>query len=85
MKTISIRELHDATGKWIRRAAVLGELHVTDHGRVLAKLLPAASLPTKPFFAERKLLPAYRSARPFLKGGSDSTETISQDRDQGTP
>ena len=85
MKTITIRELHDATGKWVRRTHALGELHVTDHGRVLAKLVPATALPAKPYFARRKLLPAYRSAQPFLKGGTDSTRTIADDRDRTVP
>jgi hypothetical protein len=42
MKAISIRELHATTGKWVRRATALGELHVTERGRVVAKLVPAA-------------------------------------------
>ncbi|HKB89279.1 MAG TPA: hypothetical protein VKC60_02055 [Opitutaceae bacterium] len=86
MKAISIRQLHDATGKWVRRAASLGGLHVTERGRVVAKLVPAAALPDRPYFAaQRKFLPAYRAARPFLKGGTDSTRTISEDRDHVVP
>jgi len=33
MKTITIRELHHATGRWVRRA-VAGEVYVTERGRV---------------------------------------------------
>jgi antitoxin (DNA-binding transcriptional repressor) of toxin-antitoxin stability system len=81
MKAITIRELHAATGKWVRRAAALGEVHVTERGRVIAKLLPASPPPAKPFFANRKFTNAYRSARKFLVGGTDSTATVSAERD----
>ena len=33
MREISIRELHDKTGKWVREAARVGELVVTERGR----------------------------------------------------
>lgn len=80
MKTITIRQLHDETGKWVRRAAALGELQVTERGRPVAKLVPATPVPTIPYFARRKLLPAFKAAR--LSGGSDSTAGISQERDE---
>lgn len=82
MRTITIRQLHDATGKWVRRAATLGELKVTERGQVVAKLVPAAALPARPYFGQRKFLPAYRRARPHLKGGADSTGGISEDRER---
>jgi antitoxin (DNA-binding transcriptional repressor) of toxin-antitoxin stability system len=85
MKTITIRELHSATGKWVREASVLGELHVTERGRLIAKLLPSAPLPQRPFFARRKLTKAFRAAQPFLTGGPDSTRSISDDRDHEAP
>ena len=81
MKTITIRQLHDATGKWVRRAAALGELQVTERGQVVAKLMPATARPAVPFFARRNLLPSYRTAQRYLRGGVDSTQTISDDRD----
>lgn len=81
MKAITIRELHAATGKWVRRATALGELHVTERGRVIAKLLPASPPPAKPFFARRKLTKAYRGAQKYLAGGMDSTASISAERD----
>lgn len=79
MTTITIRQLHDATGRWVRKAADLGELQVTERGRVVAKLLPASARAATPYFAGRKLLPAYRAAK--LKGGRDSTAGISDERD----
>ena len=85
MKVITIRELHAAMGKWVRRATALGELHVTERGRLVARLLPAAPPPAKPFFAGRKLTRAYRSARRFLTGGTDATATISGERDDAVP
>jgi len=41
MKTITIRELHLATGRWVRHAATTGEpVIVTDRGRQVAALQP---------------------------------------------
>ncbi len=77
---ITIRQLHDATGQWIRKAAQMGELHVTERGVVVAKLVPANPLPSAPYFSQRKLLPAFAAAR--LKGGRDVTEAISAERDE---
>lgn len=40
MKTISIRELHMKTGRWVRHAASHGLVVVTDRGRRVAALQP---------------------------------------------
>ncbi len=40
MKTISIRELHLKTGRWVRHAASRGSIVVTDRGRRVAALQP---------------------------------------------
>ena len=40
MKTISIRELHLKTGRWVRHAASRGPIVVTDRGRRVAALQP---------------------------------------------
>jgi antitoxin (DNA-binding transcriptional repressor) of toxin-antitoxin stability system len=40
MKTISIRELHLETGRWVRLAASRGPIVVTDRGRRVAALQP---------------------------------------------
>ena len=40
MKTISIRELHLETGRWVRHAARRGPIVVTDRGRRVAALQP---------------------------------------------
>jgi len=74
MKTISIKELHAATGKWVR-AAKLETITVTDHGEKVAVLKP---------------LPEKENPRPVFKGRDwsklpsspvDSTIYISEDRD----
>jgi len=85
MKTITIRELHAETGKWIRRSATLGELRVSDRGKVVARLLPMPSPPDSPYYSRRSLTRAFRDAQPALNGGTDSTETISEDRDARVP
>jgi antitoxin (DNA-binding transcriptional repressor) of toxin-antitoxin stability system len=49
MKTISIRELHLQTGRWVRHAASRGGIVVTDRGRRVAALQPFdASLTRRP-------------------------------------
>jgi antitoxin (DNA-binding transcriptional repressor) of toxin-antitoxin stability system len=40
MKTISIRELHLKTGRWVRHAATRGPIVVADRGRSVAGLQP---------------------------------------------
>lgn len=40
MRRISIRELHLDTGGWVRRAAALGSVVITDRGRPVAELHP---------------------------------------------
>ena len=84
MKTISIRELHQATGRWVRRAAD-GEVLVTERGRLVAKIVPAKAVPAKPFFATPKFTRAFLAQRKNLLGGTDSTRIISDERDRAVP
>ncbi|MGA3008000.1 MAG: hypothetical protein ABSE59_08935 [Opitutaceae bacterium] len=79
MKTISIRELHEATGRWIRCAAT-GEVHVTERGRLVAKIVPTKPLPAKPFFSKPRFTRAFLAQRQHLRGGTDSTRLISDER-----
>ena len=81
MKTITIREPHQATGRWVRRA-LAGEVHVTDRGRLVAKIVPAKPLPAKPFFANPKFTRAFLAQRKHFRGGTDSTQTISEERER---
>jgi len=82
MKTISIRELHEKTGDWVRRSVTLGAITVTDNGKVIAQIIPVeAKTATNPF-AVRKIRKGYARLRGKLKGGTDSTQSVSEDRDQ---
>jgi antitoxin (DNA-binding transcriptional repressor) of toxin-antitoxin stability system len=81
MKTITIRELHEATGRWVRRARA-GEVYVTERGRLVAKIVPASALPAKPFFANPKFTRTYLAQRKHLRGGTDSTKSIREERDR---
>ena len=46
MKTISIRELHLETGRWVRYAARRGPVVVTDRGQPIAVLQPCDAATT---------------------------------------
>lgn len=81
MKTITIRELHRATGAWVRQAAA-GEVNVTERGRLIAKIVPARPTPVKPFFAAPRFTRAFLANRKHLSGGVDSTKLISEERDR---
>ena len=83
MKTISIRQLHEKTGEYVRKAAEVGEIYVTDHGKTVAKIIPEAPESDIPYFTRRKLTPAFRKLMESgkLQGGTDSTIIISEDRD----
>jgi len=80
MKTITIRELHQATGRWVRQASA-EEVRVTERGRLVAKIVPAKPMPAKPFFANPKFTRDFLAQRKHLRGGTDSTLTISEERD----
>jgi antitoxin (DNA-binding transcriptional repressor) of toxin-antitoxin stability system len=84
MKTISIRELHERTGAWVRKAVELGAITVTERGKPLVRIeaLPAASV--NPFRA-RRLRPGYARLRGKLGHGTDSTTIVSEDRDRASP
>ena len=82
MKTISIRELHAKTGEYVRKVAEAGEIYVTDRGKTVAKLVPQQPETEVPYFARRKLTPAFKKIMHKLKGGTDSTIAISEDRDR---
>jgi antitoxin (DNA-binding transcriptional repressor) of toxin-antitoxin stability system len=46
MKNITIRELHLATGRWVRHAATKGAVVITDRGSRVAALLPIEAVAT---------------------------------------
>jgi prevent-host-death family protein len=84
MKRISIRELHEKTGEYIRKAAKQGEILVTDRGKTVAKIVPQEETPPIPYFARRILNPGFRKLMKSgrLRGGTDGTRIVSDDRDR---
>jgi prevent-host-death family protein len=82
MKRVSIRELHEKTGDWVRRAESHDEIIITDHGEPVA-LLAAYRRPSKQNrFSARKILPAYTKVRGTLSRGTETTRLIGADRDE---
>ncbi len=83
MKTITIRELHSRTGELVRAASRHGEIRVTDNGRVVAKILPAAEPAQVPYFARRKVSAAFKRLDQSGKTGrgTDSTIAIAEERE----
>lgn len=75
MKTISIKELHAATGRWVR-AATKQTIIVTDHGEKVATL--------KAHTEEQAPRPVFtlKGRGPRPKIDFDSTIIISEDRDR---
>jgi prevent-host-death family protein len=81
MKKVSIRELHLATGKWVREAARFEELVITERGRPIATIVPYAEPARTNPFQKRKLRPGYARLLGRLRGGTDSALIVSSDRD----
>jgi prevent-host-death family protein len=83
MMTVTIRELHARTGELVRQAARHGEIRVTDSGRIVAKILPEAEPAQVPYFARRKVSPAFKRLDESGKTGrgTDSTIAISEERE----
>ena len=84
MKTITIRQLHERTGEYIRKAAEAGEIYVTYRGKTVARIVPEHGDIKTPYFARRKLTPAFRKLMKGgkLRGGTDATQIVSEDRDR---
>lgn len=81
MKTITIRELHQETGRWVRQASS-GEVLVTERGQLIARIVPASPPPAKPFFADPRYTRAFLRHRKSLQSGTDVTAIVSEDRDR---
>lgn len=81
MKTISLKELHDKTGHWLRKVRAEGEVIVTERGTPVARMLPPArSTPANPF-AKRKLLRGVARLIERPIGGPDSATIVAAMRD----
>ena len=80
MKTISISDLHERTGAWVRKAVELGAIMVTERGKPIVRLEAISDArPANPF-RERRLRPGYARLRGTLRGGTDSTTIVSESR-----
>jgi prevent-host-death family protein len=80
MKAISIRELHQRTGAWVRKAAELGSITVTERGRPVARLEAVEGGGRRNPFLSRKLRPGYKRLMGTLTGGTDIVSMVSTDR-----
>jgi len=83
MKTVSLRELHLNTGRWVRLAARQEEVRVSERGRVVARIVPEPEPARVPYFARRVESTEFRrlAARGRLTRGRDSTLGITEDRE----
>jgi antitoxin (DNA-binding transcriptional repressor) of toxin-antitoxin stability system len=83
MKTISLRELHNNTGRWVRASKEEGEIAITDRGMVIARLAPPRPEPKmKISWRNRDYVPGYLALLNAgkLKSDTDSSIGISEDR-----
>lgn len=81
MQTISIKELHDKTGYWLRRVAKEQEVIVTERGQPVVRMLPSTKVNKGNPFLSRRLLPGVARLVERPIGGPESTEIISDMRD----
>ncbi len=82
MKEISIRELHRATGAWVRNARKYGSILVRDRNVPVAKLVPVSEAPAVNLFETWKPLKKFAAALDRPVRGTPIGEIISQDRDR---
>lgn len=84
MKTITIRELHARTGRWVREVARYGQIIVTDSGQPVARLVPEHQAADVPYFAQRKRSAKFKKLDESGKMGRgvDATRAVSEDRDE---
>jgi antitoxin (DNA-binding transcriptional repressor) of toxin-antitoxin stability system len=85
MKTISIKELHERTGAWVRKAVELGAITVTDRGKPLVRLEAVPDAKALNPFQTRRLRTGYARLKGRLGRGTDSTTIVSEDRDRASP
>jgi len=77
MKSISIRELHMHTGKWVREAAISHDtVVVLERGRPTARLMPFTPPAATPF-SKRRLVPGFAD---LPRVGEDSGRLLEEDR-----
>ncbi len=80
MKRVSLRELHQGTGAWVREAVRIGALTITDRGKPIARITAISEEPRGNPFQSRTLRPGYAKLRGKLGAGADSTAILTEDR-----
>lgn len=77
METISIRDLHMQTGRWVRRAGIATEpVVISDRGRPVARLMPLENS-ARTNFTDRVLLAGFEELPPM---NMDSARILEEDR-----
>ena len=84
--TISIKQLHERTGEWVRKASLSREITVTHRGTPVAVIQAIrTATPDGPgrenAWLKRELLPGFARLQKRLVGGPDSADIISGMRD----
>ena len=74
MVSVSIRELHMNTGKWVR--GISEPVNITERGHPVATLVPFEKLPGQPF-QDRKMVPGFARLKAI---DSDSGRFLEEDR-----
>ena len=77
MKSISIRDLHLETGRWIRRVGAGGKVVVTDRGRPVATMVPYS-----PGSAGKRLPNREAQIRRLPRLPVDTTDYVSEGRER---
>jgi len=54
---------------------------VSERGKTIAKIVPHSTAAGVPYFAQSKLSPQFKRVMGRLRGGTDSTQFISEERD----
>jgi prevent-host-death family protein len=77
METISIRDLHMHTGKWVRQVEKsTGQVVISDRGRPIARLMPLDEQKRRAF-SDRILAEGFEDLPPVEV---DSTHILEEDR-----
>jgi len=79
MIRISISELHMKTGDWVRKAAHVGGIVVTDRGRPIAKLASLVAEDEGKPFAARRLVKGFSK---LPRSAGDSSVYVAEDRER---
>ena len=82
MKEISIRELHRATGAWVRNARRHGSILVRDRNVPVAMLVPVTEAPAVHLFESWKPLKKFADILERRVWGTPVEEIVSEDRDR---